>query len=311
MPIETDPLTTVARTAYTIAGRSETGNRKKRIAIAEALLSKNFMFNFETVTKEDLDAIGGSYTSVSTNGVNSGMIWVNAFNDSSVNNGPLSTGKLVCYDPVTGRGVTGINDTWWPNEYTIVGRLWKTKTVNSQLKALITMERGYEGFFSKEVYVKDATDSGGSTHYNPTTFSVAYGRAAESNGVWNDEDIFWSHVYREGRPIFTGERLRLTYDYRNRIIHPLSASSPTLRVRATADSTQVVIGSPVDIWTGGIEFLDQVGDPTATGYGFLGGWLDNDILYVTWNAQPSVDNIASGSGYVGAAWEVHAAKCPD
>lgn len=117
---------------YTIANYPEKTPQEARQHIRTLLEDTNFMVNVSPVTLNQLVEISGSMSelppTVSAAAVETGMIWVHCYVDGTANTGTIEHGQPVCFDTVTGRAVTGVNEDWGKSEYKIVGTAWKSFT---------------------------------------------------------------------------------------------------------------------------------------------------------------------------------------
>jgi hypothetical protein len=97
-------------------------NRYKRMEIVRKLADKKIglcMTRLDRKLLEDLEVEIPEYLEASV--CLSGLRLARAFYDGTVNTGKIKAGYPVVFDTMTGMAVTGINSTWSPAEYRILG----------------------------------------------------------------------------------------------------------------------------------------------------------------------------------------------
>lgn len=119
------------RSQYTLAYRQEQDalltDAEARREIVSDLKNVNVAVNIAPVTKEQLHQVFGDLPDFFVNAAKiSGLVWVWAYCDGTLNTGAIVAGKPVVVDTVTGKCVTGIHQTWGQDEYKIVGIAWKS-----------------------------------------------------------------------------------------------------------------------------------------------------------------------------------------
>lgn len=107
-------------TGYTLASYPSSTPSEARKIINRKLKGKTFAINVNTVNKAELPELDNDQD-VNAAVVTSGVIIANAYQELGTNTGTMYAGGPVVFDTVTGRAVTGINQIWSPEEYTIVG----------------------------------------------------------------------------------------------------------------------------------------------------------------------------------------------
>jgi len=99
-------------------------DHQKRVQITKLLQNSSFCVNLTPVTKSDIeDTIGSTVTGKVGGGVAivSGIAYAKAYYDGTDKTGEIKAGQPVVFDTVTGDSVTGINTSWSPSEYRVVG----------------------------------------------------------------------------------------------------------------------------------------------------------------------------------------------
>jgi hypothetical protein len=99
-----------------------TENSAKRRRIVDLLEDKTVGINPIPIKKKDLEKIKEiTYFNISGRCVVTGIAYVRAYYDATINTGEIKCGHPVVFDTVTGSSVTGINVNWASDEYFTVG----------------------------------------------------------------------------------------------------------------------------------------------------------------------------------------------
>lgn len=100
---------------------SELSPAQARTQIKELLNEKNISFNASLISSSAIQDLGHSSGKINALSMSDGIVFVNAYHDGTDDSGEIRFGESVVLDTITGKAVTGINETWNVNEYKIIG----------------------------------------------------------------------------------------------------------------------------------------------------------------------------------------------
>lgn len=189
-PFRYVPLDEVS--GYTLASYPSSTPSEARKIINRKLKGKTFAINVNTVNKAELPELDND-KDVNAAVVTSGVIIANAYQVLGTDTGPIYAGGPVVFDTVTGRAVTGINQIWSPEEYTIVGY------------ALQGLAGGIPGFFRVPIILGFQTLPD-TIRFGTLTEDLPHGGSAEVNFTNYDPARTGSHFEVVGQcVVHTGE----------------------------------------------------------------------------------------------------------
>lgn len=122
-PNQNEALVYTKPSGYKLSDYPGIAPKEARIAIKKKLDGMTIAVQVAPLVASDLPAAAGELVGPAAD---SGVVFVNAFNDGTDNSWEILHGQPVVFDTVTGRGVTGINPKWSRSEYKIVGTAWKS-----------------------------------------------------------------------------------------------------------------------------------------------------------------------------------------
>lgn len=253
----------------------EDEQKEDRIRITKLLNKKTFGVFNESISKQKINDLPGTSTELINAEVTvSGMIWVECYCDGSDNTGQIEHGKPVCFDTVTGRCVTGINDKWSPGEYKQVGIAWKgfsggsgpededsfgripITLMNADEKPLILRARVYSETIDED------TEWEGEVEY-------------KKDGDWSEDKI--KIKLRNCQPLFRDEEILIGYN--------LSENCEWQVLRVMEEEHYCIASGDIEkggdgtvVW-GGPSGTEEIEIDVSTE---LGDIVDEDICIIRW-----------------------------